>query len=72
MQSLKSFVDDELKKINRPTREAKEEVAFALEIGLSTLYLWLKSGNYYVDDLGPGPGGDDCALVVWKQEKILT
>ena len=72
MQSLDSFVEQELGKINRPPLEAKKEIAFSLEIGISTLYLWLKSGNYYVEDLGPGIGGDDYALIVWKQEKLLT
>ena len=72
MQSLDSFVEGELRKSRLPTREAKCEVAYSLEIGISTLYLWLKSGNYYVEELGPGIGGDDYALVIWKQEKLLT
>ena len=72
MQSLHSFVEQESSKMTASPLEAKKDIAFILEISISTLYLWLKSGNYYIEDLGASIAGDDGALVIWKQEKLLT
>jgi len=72
MTPLSSFVADEVSKSTLPLREVKSEIAHCLEIGVSTLYLWLKSGDYYVEHIGASQAGDDSALTVWKMEKFLT
>ena len=69
---LSAYVESEAAKSNLPLREIKEQIAFHLEVGISTLYLWLKSGNYYVENIEASMGGDDSALVIWKMEKLLT
>lgn len=54
---------------NEPTLKQKDEAAFILDVGIATIYRWLKSGNVYIEDLG----SDDCggALMVWKMEKLV-
>jgi hypothetical protein len=69
---LHAYVEGEAAKSSLPLREVKAEIAFSLEIGVSTLYLWLKSGNYYIEHIESSMGGDDSALIVWKMEKLLT
>jgi len=72
MQDLNSFVEQESSKMSVAPLEAKKDIAFSLEISISTLYLWLKSGNYYIEEIRAGMSGDDSCLIVWKQEKFLT
>lgn len=52
---------------NVPSVEQKEEAAFILNVGVATIYRWLKSGDVYIEDLG----SDDCggSLMIWKKEK---
>ena len=69
--SLKSFVEDEESKISRSPVEAKKEIAFNLGISISTLYAWLRSGNYYVEYIEASECGDDSALTIWKEEKLV-
>jgi len=70
MISLKEHVKNEAKISGLPPREAKEDVANCLDIGISTLYLWLKSGKYYVESSTALQAGD--TLTVWKLEKNVT
>ena len=72
MMSLSQFVSSEISYSTAPLRDAKEDIAHTLGIGISTLYLWLKSGNYYIGHIESSQAGDDSALTVWKMEKILT
>lgn len=72
MITLASFVNDEVSKSTFPIREVKAVIADELEIGISTLYSWLKSGNYYIEYIEASQAGDDSAFTVWKMEKFLT
>ncbi len=71
MITLRMYVDSETKVSGLQAKEVKEEIAEVLQIGISTLYLWLKSGNYYIEELGATIAGDDNGIIVWKMEKTL-
>ena len=51
--------------------EQKEEAAETLNIGLATLYRWLKAGSVYIQQVSTTDCGDDSRLVVWKMEKSV-
>jgi len=63
---LSKWVESQYKSYpNTPPRQQKEEIASILNVGISTIYRWLKSGNVYIEDLGSSVCGDDQAIVIW-------
>ena len=66
LTALRYWIDSQYKSYpNTPPRQQKEEVASMLNVGISTIYRWLKSGNVYIEDLGSSECGDDHAIVIW-------
>lgn len=52
-------------------KERKDEAAQTLNVGVATIYRWLKAGNVFIEETGPSMSGDDHGVVVWKMEKEL-
>lgn len=65
--SLKSWVDG----INGKPKEQKEEAACILEIGVATVYRWIKAGNVFLEVSGPSMSGDDGAILIWEIKKLV-
>ena len=65
--SLKSWVDG----INGQPSEQKEEAAAILEVGVATVYRWIKSGNVFLEETGPSMSGDDGCILIWEMKKLV-
>ena len=70
--TLKSWIETQYRSYpSIPPKQQKEETAFELGCGVSTLYRWLKAGNVYIEFVGASIAGDDNGIVVWKIEKSI-
>ncbi|CAL9957171.1 hypothetical protein VPH219E481_0024 [Vibrio phage 219E48-1] len=69
--TLKSWIDQQYKSYDTPPVQQKEEVAFELNVGVATIYRWLKAGNVYIQELGPDASGENGPVFIWKMEKVV-
>lgn len=69
---LSSWIEQQYKSYpSYSAKERKEETAITLNVGVATIYRWLKAGNVFIEELGPSIAGDDYGVTVWKLEKTL-
>jgi len=52
-------------------KDQKEEAAFILGVGVSTIYRWVKAGNVFIEDAGPSMSGDDGCVIIWEMKKLV-
>lgn len=53
------------------TIKQKDEAAFLLDVGIATIYRWLKAGNVFIEETGVDISGEGGPLYVWKMEKVV-
>ena len=63
--SLKSWVGG----MNGQPREQKEEAACILEVGVATIYRWIK---VFLEISGPSISGDDGCILIWEMKKTVS
>ena len=66
--SLKSWTDG----MSGTPKQQKEEAASILEIGVATIYRWIKEGNVFLEESGPSMSGDDGCILIWEMKKLVS
>lgn len=66
--SLKSWIEKNCDSRLSPVKQ-KEEASHLLEVGVATIYRWLKSGNVFIEETGTDINGEGGPVFIWKMEK---
>lgn len=69
--SLKDWIEGQNRSYDKPPVQQKEEAAHLLDVGVATIYRWLKAGNVYIEETDADHSGEGGPLFVWKMEKMV-
>jgi|TARA_R110000851_G_scaffold314816_1_gene477019 hypothetical protein len=53
-------------------KEQKEEASLILQVGVATIYRWIKKGDVFLEDSGTCSDGEDRAIIIWEMKKLVN